>query len=395
MTIAAQKDLTEFCCQNPECPDFGEKGLGNLSDHGWSGKAYGAGGPARPGQHRWRMIRCRPSQAGRRDFSQRKPIPLFQCRLPFDKAVAAAKYLAEGDGIRKTSRPTGTRKNALHQLSPRLGIHGQAFHHEQVKDLRAREGQDDAAWSSVGKKDKYCDAANSDDEDKGSQWDPVILDAETKLVVSMVIGPRTEENTLRHVRDFAQRTNYRLPVLFASDEYPTYASALMEVCGQTTIRLPTGKRGGPKRPYKVVPLDLLYATVHKERQKGKVVKVTLVQVSGTPEQLEQALAQGAVSKQVNTMFVEPYHGTARQHNSRKARKAYTFFNALTDHEARSWFALTHDAFCRPHGSLKPRRADGTFQRCTSVMAHGLTGHVWSVERLLNYALPYSEVNSGR
>lgn len=246
-----------------------------------------------------------------------------------------------------------------------------------------------ASW---GKKDKHCDPANPGDEDKGSHWDHMILDAETKLVVSMVIGPRSEENTLRLIQDFppAAGTNYRLPALFTSDEYPTYASALMEVYGQTVIPPRSGKRGRPKRPYKVVPHDMVYATVRKERQKGKVVKVTVAQVYGTPEPAcggQQALAHSTVSRHVNTTFVERYHGTARQHNSRKARKVYTFSKALPDHEAMSWFALAYYNFCRPHGSLKLRRADGTFQRRTPVLAAGLTDHVWSMEELLNYPLP--------
>ena len=32
-------DLDRFCCQNPDCPDYGRRGAGNLSVCGHYGKA--------------------------------------------------------------------------------------------------------------------------------------------------------------------------------------------------------------------------------------------------------------------------------------------------------------------------------------------------------------------
>lgn len=59
------QDLSAFCCQNPECSDYGKRGLGNLSvtDH------YGL-------QDARRMLRCATCEAR---FSERKGTPLFDC----------------------------------------------------------------------------------------------------------------------------------------------------------------------------------------------------------------------------------------------------------------------------------------------------------------------------
>jgi hypothetical protein len=46
-----------------------------------------------------------------------------------------------------------------------------------------------------------------DHEDNGDQWDHVVIDAESKAVISMVCGKRTKENTNELIKDFASRCN--------------------------------------------------------------------------------------------------------------------------------------------------------------------------------------------
>ena len=65
--------------------------------------------------------------------------------------------------------------------------------------------QFDEKWSFVGKKEKHCDRDDPDDDLCGDCWDHVALDAEHRLVVSVVVGQRTEENSQRLVEDFQQR----------------------------------------------------------------------------------------------------------------------------------------------------------------------------------------------
>jgi hypothetical protein len=50
---------------------------------------------------------------------------------------------------------------------------------------------------------------------------------------------------------------------------------------------PTGRRGRPRKPQKVVNADLDYATVHKTRYKGRVVKVETKIVFGSKERIEK------------------------------------------------------------------------------------------------------------
>ena len=77
--------------------------------------------------------------------------------------------------------------------------------------------QFDEKWAFVGKKEKHCDPDDPADATQGDNWDHVAFDPEHRLVVSVVPGKRTSENTRQLVQDFKQRTQGRLPNLITSD----------------------------------------------------------------------------------------------------------------------------------------------------------------------------------
>ncbi len=152
-----------------------------------------------------------------------------------------------------------------------------------------------------------------------------------------------------------------------------------------------GNRGRSRKPYKVAPEDLIYATVHKRRKRGKAIEVSVKVVFGTLPKVQKALEGFGVCKQVNISFVERYHSTVRHRNSRKARKVYTFSKGLADavvlrrpHEAMSYFALSFYNFCRPHYSLHKEIGHRQYQQRTPAMAAGITDQVWSLEEFMRY-----------
>ena len=93
------------------------------------------------------------------------------------------------------------------------------------------------------------------------------------------------------------------PPVFTSDELAHYRSALIQAFGTIIFPEPTGRPGRPRLPYVEIPEDIDYATVHKERQGGAVVKVTRQQVLGDPTRMQARLAAGP-SLTINTAFVE-------------------------------------------------------------------------------------------
>ena len=90
--------------------------------------------------------------------------------------------------------------------------------------------------------------------------------------------------------------------LFISDELPHYADGLKELFHKVVNPKPTGLPGRPKKPEKVIDENLDYATVHKTRVNGRVVKVEKRVVYGSMERIEERLKE-LPSNTINTSFV--------------------------------------------------------------------------------------------
>jgi transposase-like protein len=113
----AEDDLTAFCCQNPDCPDYGQRGKGNLTV------------PMRYGKEQRRLLRCKTCKAR---FSERKGTPLFDAHLSQDKVAAVLHHIAEGVGVRKTGRLVGVNKNTVVRYCLLAGDHAAQLHDELV-----------------------------------------------------------------------------------------------------------------------------------------------------------------------------------------------------------------------------------------------------------------------
>jgi IS1 family transposase len=247
-----------------------------------------------------------------------------------------------------------------------------------------REVQFDEKWAFVAKKEKDCDPDDPADDRKGDTWDHVALDAESRLVVSVVPGERTAENAAAVVEDFKRRTGGRLMNLITTDGYPAYEGAILDAYGETFTPPRTGRRGRPKSPYKVAPAGLTYAVVEKTREKGRVVSIATRVVFGTMAAVVAALGMSLASKAINTAFVERQDGTDRHRNARKARKTYRFSKDWRYHEAVTYLTIYVYNFCWPVRTLGVKDGRGRWQRRSPAMAAGLADHVWSISEWLTF-----------
>ena len=239
--------------------------------------------------------------------------------------------------------------------------------------------QFDEKWSFVARKEKH---RGPQEYDCGDCWDHVAYDPEHRLVLSLVVGPRCPELVELTVVDFHRRTEGRIMDLMTSDEYAAYPEAIRSAYGEEVIPQRTGRPGRPRLGYRRVPAGLVYATVHKVREGNRVVAVEERLIYGTRGQLEEALANSAVSERVTTAHVERYNGTDRHRNARKVRKTYRFSKDWDVHEAMTHFVAFSGNFCKPMRTLrqKLRRKEGRrrWRQRTPAMAAGLTDHIWSI-----------------
>ena len=358
-------DLSRFCCLNSQCPDFGRRDAGNLTVTG------------RLGKHRqFRLLYCRTC---RDRFSERKGTPLYRAHLPEDQVTSILEHIHEGCGVLKTARLVKVHPDTVSRYSRAAGEHARAAHDELVAHSpETRELQMDEKWSFVAKKEKNCDEDDPEDRYRGDCWDHVAFDPEHRLVVSVVPGERTTESVQELVTDVKERLDGRVPELITTDEYSAYEGAILEAFGTEVVPPRTGKPGRPRKPYKVAPAGLRYATVHKTRKKGRVVDVVRRVIFGTAAAVEAALANSEVSCTVNTAFVERHNGTDRNRNARKVRKTYCFSKDWWIHRAVTFFTMYSYNFCWPVRTLKTKAGE---DRTPAMMAK-LADHVWTLAEWL-------------
>jgi hypothetical protein len=194
----------------------------------------------------------------------------------------------------------------------------------------------------------------------------------------VIPGARTEEDARAIVVEVKRRVGCEPPPLMTSDEYPAYATAIEEVFSEP---VPTPPRRGPGRPRVVperrLPGDVVYATVHKRREDGRVIAVEQRQVFGAPEGLEAAPGESAASHRVNTSFVERQNATDRGRNARKARKTYRFSKDWQVHEAMTYLTLYGYNFCWRVRTLRVKDEHGHWRERSPALAARLTDHVWT------------------
>ena len=249
---------------------------------------------------------------------------------------------------------------------------------------RTTEVQFDEKWSFVAKKEANCDRSDPADDHKGDYWDHVAYDPEHRLVVAVVPGARDLEGTEALVGEFRRRTGGRAMRLMTSDAYPAYETAILAAYAETVTPPRTGKPGRPKGPHKVPPAGLVYATVEKVREKGRVVEILTRVVFGTMAAVAAALKGSRVSRSINTSFIEREDLTDRHHNARKSRKTYRFSKDRRFHEAATYFTMYSYNFCWPVRTLREPIDEGRWRRRTPAMAAGLADHVWTMDEWITF-----------
>jgi hypothetical protein len=204
------------------------------------------------------------------------------------------------------------------------------------------------------------------------------------LVVSLVVGKRTADATHALVRDFRRRTGGRTMRLMTSDEYPVYAEAIRAAYGVRVVPPRTGRPGRPRTAYTAAAPGVTYATVHKEKENNRVVRVSTRVVFGTTAAVTRAVAASSVGRVVNTSFVERHNGTDRNRCSRKVRKTYAFSKDWDVHRAATVYSYFSYNFCWPVRTLRVKGEKGRWHQRTPAMAAGLTDHVWSVSEWVTH-----------
>jgi IS1 family transposase len=257
------------------------------------------------------------------------------------------RCLIEGCSIRATCRMTGAAKNTVAKLVADIGSACAAYHNKHVRDLRVRRLQCDEIWSFVG-----CKKKNATVEQKyygwGDVWTWIGIDADTKLVVSYLVGGRDAGWAMEFMEDCASRIRGRVQV--TTDAHKPYLKAVEGAFG----------------------IEVDYAQLHKiygapsdEEQRryspAKCIGCEMKEVLGFPD-----------PEHVSTSFVERQNLTLRMSSRRFTRLTNGFSKKAENHAHAVALHYMQYNYCRVHQTL----------RVTPAMEAGLTDHVWTTDELI-------------
>src|SRR5882757_10885052 len=143
-------------------------------------------------------------------------------KLPTAKRTQILSLLCEGTSMRSASRLADVSINTVSKLLVDAGLVCAAFHDENVRGLKSQRVQCDEIWSFVGAKQK-----NATPEQKadgwGDAWTWTAIDADSKLMISWLVGDRDSYTADLFMQDVAARLMLR--VQLSTDGLVSYLTA--------------------------------------------------------------------------------------------------------------------------------------------------------------------------
>ena len=275
-------------------------------------------------------------------------------RLSTSKKVAVISALVEGCSVRSTSRLTGVAKGTILRLLASVGTACAEYQHDTIRNVAAKRVQIDEIWSFVGAKQKNLTTENAARGAVGDVWTFVAIEAQTKLVLSWLIGLRDAGCATDFMQDVAGRLTNRIQL--TTDGHKMYLAAVDNAFGSDI-------------DYSM--LVKLYGASDAEKRYSPAVCIGCVEqpVSGSPD-----------PKHVSTSYIERQNLTMRMNMRRFTRLTNAFSKKIENHAHSVALFYMHYNFVRVHQSL----------RVTPAMEAGLTDRVWSINVIVELTEPCSQ-----
>lgn len=284
-------------------------------------------------------------------------------KLPVTKRAAIVRALTEGSSVRAAARMVGVSKDTVLKLLVEVGDFCSIYQDYRLRDLNATRVEADEIWAFVGAKQR-----NATRHGDGDVWTFTAIDADSKLMISWMVGQRNSETANPFMADVASRMWNRIQL--TTDGHLMYIEAV-------------------RKAFEFARVD--YAMLAKTYANPEGVQ--------GQRRYSPAVCTGAVKERrvgrpdmdlVSTSFVERANLTMRMGMRRFTRLTNAFSKKAENHAHAVSLAFMHYNFCRSHATLT-KAAKGV--HTTPAMAAGLTDHVWTVEEVL--AMMDGETTIGR
>jgi IS1 family transposase len=269
-------------------------------------------------------------------------------KLSTKERAAIIAALVEGNSIRATCRMTGAAKGTVLKLLSDLGRACAQYQDMKLRNLACKKIQCDEIWAFCYAKEKNVPEEVKGCLGFGDTWTWIALDADTKLIVSFLVGERTAMYARKFVDDLASRLSNR--VQLTTDGFKAYLTAVEHSFGSAID---------------YAMLDKIYAAPPQE---GTTTRYSPAECCGTRKLRIKGNPDMA---KVSTSYVERQNLTMRMQMRRFTRLTNAFSKKLENMRAAVALHFMHYNFCRVHQTL----------RVTPAMEAGIATHVWSIEEI--------------
>jgi IS1 family transposase len=267
--------------------------------------------------------------------------------------------LIEGNSINATCRMLGVGKHTVLRLLEDAGCACAAYHYDNVRNLHVNRAQCDEVWSFIYAKQRNVSAEQME-EGAGDCWTWTCIDADTKLIISYMLGDRGASTAQAFMQDVASRISNRIQL--TTDGHRVYADAVEDAFGSEID---------------YAMLVKLYGASNEGESRyspATCIGCRTGVLSGDPD-----------PKYISTSYVERQNLSMRMGMRRFTRLTNGFSKKFENHAHQVALYFFHYNFCRVHSSL----------RVTPAMEAGLTDHVWTLAELcslLPERKPYARID---
>lgn len=272
-------------------------------------------------------------------------------RLSTERRGQVISCLVEGMSIRATGRVTGVAKNTITKLLLDLGAGCSEYQDGVLTNLSTKRVECDEIWSFIGAKERHLTDQSPDDY--GDVWTWTALDADSKLMISWLVGERDTEACYLVLSDLRSRLLPGQRIQLTTDGFGAYPP-VVDALWRNNI------------DYAVVVKE--YGAQDDDHRYSPAVctKIEIHKLAGNPDR-----------SKIGTSYVERQNLTIRMGMRRFTRLTNAFSKKVENHAAAVSLHFMWYNFGRPHQTLNKRYGRPT----TPAMAAGVATYPWSVTQI--------------
>ena len=268
-------------------------------------------------------------------------------RLPLEKRTQIISLLVEGMSMRAISRVADVSINTVTKQLKEVGYACSIYQDQNVRGINAKRVQCDEIWSFCHSKERNVAPENKGILGFGDVYTWTGMDADSKLMVSYMVGKRSADYAEAFINDLASRLTSR--VQLSTDGHKPYLEAVEGAFGCNVDYAMLVKHYGPGEQ-----------EGQRRYSPAEFVSAEKRVIAGNPDM-----------EKVSTSYVERQNLTMRMGMRRFTRLTNGFSKKIENLEHAVSLHFLHYNYARVHKTL----------RVTPAMEAGISDHVWSMEEI--------------